>query len=82
MPRYTLLDVILLVFAVLLIVAVSPIWFYSLTWGYYGVGLLLLLLFLATIPVWSYSRRWSYYPGVGFGFLFFLLLFFLLIGIL
>lgn len=81
MRKYGLNEYILFFAVFLVLVAVIPLWPYSLTWGYYPLGFLLLFFILGAIPIWSYSKTWGYYPSGIFGFIFLLMLILLLFGI-
>lgn len=46
-------------------------------WTVLAISFLLFFLFL---PVWPYAFAWGYYPAVGFGFIFLILLLFVVLG--
>jgi hypothetical protein len=43
---------------------------------------LLAVLMLAVLPVWPHSRNWGYYPTGGASSIFFIVLLFMMLGVL
>jgi hypothetical protein len=82
MARYGYPGCFLLFLFTFFFIVLLPVWAYSVAWGYFPIGLLLLIFLIVALPTWPYSRTWGYYPSGGLGFLLFLLLLLLLIGIL